>query len=41
MGACQSQEEADKEKDDQLKVALVQVRGKIPNWDSDKCPAMK
>merc|ERR1719370_1974112 len=41
VGVCQSQEEVNKEKDEQLKTALVQIRQKVPNWDSDKCPAMK
>ena len=41
VGVCKSEEEVTKEKDDQLKVALVKVRETIPNWDSDKCPAMK
>merc|ERR1711970_854297 len=41
VGVCGSKEEVDKEKDEQLKDALVQVKEKIPTWDSDKCPAMK
>merc|ERR1712212_793689 len=41
VGVCKSQEEVNKEKDDQLKDALVQIRNHVPNWDSDKCPAMK
>merc|ERR1711970_1486225 len=41
VGVCGSQEEVNKQKDEQLKVALVQIRQKVANWDSDKCPAMK
>jgi len=41
VGVCKSEEEVTKEKDEQLKVALVQIRENIPNWDSNKCPAMK
>merc|ERR1711970_320393 len=41
VGVCGSKEDVEKQKDEQLKVALVQVKEKVPNWDSDKCPAMK
>jgi len=41
VGVCKSKEEVTKEKDEQLKAALVQVKENIPSWDSDKCPAMK
>jgi len=41
VGVCGSQEEINKEKDEQLKEALVQIRKHVPTWDSDKCPTMK
>jgi len=41
VGVCYSQEVVNKMKDDQLKDSLQQVKATIPNWDSDKCPAMK
>merc|ERR1712055_186353 len=41
VGVCGSKEDVEKQKDEQLKVALVQVKEKVLNWDSDKCPAMK
>ena len=41
MGACKSQEEVDKDKDEQLKGATKQVEAKVANWDSEKCPPMK
>ena len=41
VGVCHSQEEVNKMKDEQLKDSLEQVKANIPNWDSDKCPAMK
>merc|ERR1719431_1924564 len=41
VGACKTQEEVDELKDKQLKVSLEQVKENIPNWDTDKCPAVK
>merc|ERR1712179_42633 len=41
VGVCFTQEEIDKKKDEQLKIALEQVRTNIPAWDSNKCPAIK
>ena len=41
IGVCKSEEDVTKEKDEQLKTALIQIKENIPNWDSDKCPAMK
>jgi len=41
VGVCKSEEEVTKEKDEQLKHALVKVKQNIPTWDSNKCPAMK
>jgi len=41
VGVCKSKEEVTKQKDEELKKALAQVKKNIPSWDSDKCPAMK
>merc|ERR1712055_1111773 len=41
VGVCFTQDEVDKKKDEQLKIALEQVRTNIPAWDSNKCPAIK
>jgi len=41
VGTCMTQEEVNKQKDEQLKDSLEQVKKNIPSWNSDKCPAMK
>ena len=41
VGVCHSQDEVNKIKDEQLEDSLKHVKANIPNWDSDKCPAMK
>jgi len=41
VGVCHSQDEVNKIKDEQLEDSLKHVKATIPNWDSDKCPAMK
>jgi len=41
VGTCHTQEEVNKQKDEQLKEVLEQVKKGIPTWNSDKCPAMK
>merc|ERR1712142_1303500 len=41
VGVCYSQVEVNKQKDEQLKDALAQVKENIPSWNTDKCPAMK
>ena len=41
IGVCKSEEEVVKDKDRQYKRVLVHIIADIPEWDSEKCPAVK